>query len=82
MLGIFYLDYAPQIFPRSARKMVIGYSRDDMLSKIEELNISKDWICWLSECRTPGYLVESDIEVVKEWISKHMPLEFGDPIRS
>ena len=81
MLGIFYLDYAPQIFPRSARKMVIGYSKDDMLSKIEELNIPKDHVCWLSECRTPGYFIQGNIDEVSEWIEKHMPAKFGEPLR-
>ena len=81
MLGIFYLDYAPKIWPRSARKMIIGFSKDDMLSKVAEQDIPTDWFCWLSECRTRGYLVEGNIELVKEWVEKHMPEKFGEPIR-
>lgn len=81
MLGIFYIDYAEKVYPRSARKMIIGYTKSDALVKIQERNIPGNWVCWLSECRTPGYLITGDIDTIKQWICDHMPEKFGDPIR-
>jgi hypothetical protein len=77
-LGIFYLDYSDVAFPRSRRKLIIGYTRSDFLQKIQEKNIPDTYLCWLQECRTPGYLVEGNIETVRAWIDKHMSETFGD----
>ncbi len=79
-LGIYYLDYAEVPFPRSKRKMIIGYTRKDLLDKITEAKIPNNWLCWFQECRTPGYLVEGNIEKVAAWIEKHMPDNFGEPL--
>jgi hypothetical protein len=79
MLGIYYLDYSEVTFPRSRRKMIIGYTRSDLLQKILEKNIPDNYFCWLQECRTPGYLVEGNLETVRAWIDTHMPETFGEP---
>lgn len=79
-MGIYYLDYSEVIFPRSRRKMIIGYTRSDLLQKLAEKELPDDYFCWLQECRTPGYLVEGDVKKVKAWIDKNMPENFGDPI--
>jgi len=81
-LGIYYLDYAPITFHRSKRKMIIGYTKSDLLIKIEKIIIPDDWFCWLSECRTPGYLIEGTTPIVVEWIIKYMPDNFGEPLKS
>ena len=81
-LGIYYLDYAPIIFQRSNRKMIIGYTKSDLLIKIEKTIIPDDWFCWLSECRTPGYLIEGTTPIVVGWIIKYMPDNFGEPLKS
>lgn len=79
-LGIYYLDYSDVPFPKSKRKMIIGYTRKDLLDKIEEAKIPNNWLCWFQECRTPGYLVEGDTTKVIAWIEKHMPDNFGEPL--
>ena len=81
MLGIYYLDYSDKTFPRSARKMIIGYTRSDLLAQIAEKDIPEDYYCWLSECRTRGYLFEGRMEKVTQWIELHMPEKFGEPLR-
>jgi len=78
-LGIFYLDYSDVLFPRSRRKMIIGYTRSDLLQSIIEKNIPDNYYCWLQECRTPGYLIEGTTEQVRTWIDKNMPEKFGEP---
>jgi len=81
-LGIYYLDYSDVLYPRSKRKMIIGYTRKDLLNSIKEAKISDTWFCWLQECRTPGYLVDGNVEFVSAWISKHIPDKFGDPLNN
>jgi hypothetical protein len=78
-LGIFYLDYAEVSFPKSRRKMIIDYTRSGFLQQMIEKNIPDNYFCWLSECRTSGYLVEGNTETVRAWIDKHMPEKFGEP---
>lgn len=78
-LGIFYLDYSDVAFPISKRKMIIGYTRSDLLQGMIERCIPDNYFCWLQECRTPGYLVEGDTETVRVWIDKYMPEKFGEP---
>lgn len=78
-LGIFYLDYSEIIFPRSRRKLIIGYTKADLLQKMQEKQIPDEYLCWLQECRTPGYLVEGTASIVREWINTHMPENFGEP---
>jgi len=80
-LGIYYFDYSKVPFPRSTRKLIIGYTRIDFLKGIKEKNIPNDWLCWFSECRTPGYLVEGNLTKVREWIDIHMPDKFGEPLK-
>lgn len=80
MIGIYYLDYSDRPFPKSARKMIIGYTKDGLLSSIEERKIPDNYLCWFQECRTPGYLFEGTLVETKEWISKHMPDKFGEPL--
>ncbi len=79
-LGIYYLDYSAVPYPKSARKIIIGYTKDDFLEKIEEANIPEDWMCWLSECRTPGYFVEGNIQKVVEWITLHLTNVYGEMV--
>lgn len=79
-LGIYYLTFAKAAFPRSARKLIIGYTRDDMLAKIAEKEIPADFMCWFDECRTPKTLVAGNIAEVSEWITKHMPTYFGEKL--
>ncbi len=79
-LGIYYLEYAEAVYPRSARKLIIGYTKKDMLDKIKERKIPEDWFCFFCECRTPGMLVDGNIATVKAWITKHMPKNFGEPL--
>lgn len=79
-LGIYYLDYCEKSWPKSARKMIFGYTKKQFLKSIKEHNIPNNYFCWLSECRTPGYLVEGNIEKVSKWISKHIPNKYGDPL--
>ena len=62
--------------------MIIGYTKTDLLDKVAEVNIPLGWFCWLSECRTPGYLVEGNTERVLEWITLHMPEQYGEPLRN
>jgi hypothetical protein len=80
-LGIYYLEYAEKPFPRSARKLIFGYEKKQLLREIKKHNIDEKWFCWLQECRTPGYLVEGDVIKIKVWVSKHMPSKFGEPLR-
>jgi len=80
MLGIYYLDYCDRPYPRSARQMIIGYTKNDLLLSIKERNIPDDWFCWFWECRTPGYLIEGNTVKVIAWIEKHMPDNFGEPL--
>lgn len=82
MLGLFYLDYCDKPWPRSARKMIIGFTKDGLLKELSERNIPEGWLFWLSECRTPGYLVEGKIDRVTDWINLHMPEKFGEPLRN
>jgi hypothetical protein len=79
-LGIYYLDYSPVPYPKSTRKFIIGYTKKEFLDKISDAKIPGDWLCWLSECRTPGYLVEGDINKITAWIKKHIPNKFGEPL--
>lgn len=79
-LGIYYLDYSPVPYPKSARKLIIGYTKKEFLNKIKEANIPDDWFCWLAESRTPGYYVEGNITKVKAWITRHMPDKYGEPL--
>lgn len=79
-LGIYYLDYAEVPFPKSRRKMIFGYTRKQFLESIEEHNIPNNYFCWLSECRTPGYLVEGNIATVAAWVEKHIPDNYGEPL--
>lgn len=80
MLGIYYLDYCDRPFPRSARQMIIGYTKADLLKKIKNKNIPDNWFCWFKECETPGYIVEGDLIKIKDWICKHMPDNFGEQL--
>jgi hypothetical protein len=80
-LGIYYLDYSDVPYPRSRRKMIIEYTRSGFLIQLEKRLIPDDWYCWLSECNTPGYLVEGRTPQVTDWIIKHMPDKFGDPLK-
>ncbi len=80
-LGIYYLDYSERDYPRAARKLIIGYTKDQFLKSIEETNVPPEWKCWLEECRTTGYLAEGTIEDIKEWILFHMPDKFGEPLK-
>ena len=81
-LGIYYLDYCATTTPKHNRKMIIGYTKSDFLIKIEKTIIPDDWFCWLSECRTPDYLINGKTPVVVEWITKNMPDNFGEPLKS
>lgn len=78
-LGIFYVDYSLFLFPRSNRKLIIGFTRSDLLQKISEREIPDNYFCWLQECRTPGYLAEGNVAKVRAWIDEHMPENFGEP---
>ena len=80
-LGIYYFSYSERVWPRSARKMLIGVTKDEILERIAEKEIPEDWFCWLEECRTPGFLVEGKRDIVLEWITNHMPLKFKEPLR-
>jgi hypothetical protein len=82
MLGIYYLDYCERLWPKRGRQMIICYTRTDVLSKMIEKNIPEEWTCWLSECRTPGYLIVGKTGIVRDWIELHMPEEFGKPLRN
>lgn len=82
MLGIYYFDYCANVFPKSARKLIIGYTRTDLLERIEQQNIPDEWFCWITECRTPGYLIDGKKQIVIDWINRHMPDEFGEPLRN
>jgi hypothetical protein len=77
-LGIYYLMYSSTINDRSSRKYILGYTKDDLLQKISDRELSDDWHCQLAECRTPGYLAEGTVRKVKDWVFKHMPEQFGD----
>ena len=33
-LGIYYLDYSPVPYPKSARKLIIGYTKKEFLNKL------------------------------------------------
>lgn len=79
-LGIYYLSYSEVPFPKSKRQLIIGYTRDDMLTKIADKNIPVSWSCYYEECRTPGFLVQGNIETIKAWITEHMPITFGEPL--
>ena len=81
-LGIYYLDYAEIFVQRSGRKTdIIGYTRSGLLAEIEKKNLQPNWFCWLSECRTPGFLVVGSTTKVIEWIELHMPEKFGEQLR-
>lgn len=79
-LGIYYLDYSAETFPKSRRKMIIGTTKSEFLIKLEHKHIPDDYFCWISECRTPGYLFEGRMEGGIKWIIKHMPSNFGEPL--
>lgn len=81
MLGIYYLSYAAQPFPKSNRKLIIGYTKQGLLDKIEATYIPEDWICWFEECRIPKMLAQGNIEEVRAWIINHMPEKFKEPLR-
>jgi hypothetical protein len=81
MIGIFYLDYAEKFVSRNMRKMLIGYTKDDLLKKMEERGIQPDWYCWLSEARTAGFLIAGNASLVTSWIEARMPEKFGEPLR-
>jgi hypothetical protein len=78
-LGIYYLDYCDVPFPKSRRKMIMGYTRSNFLQYMAEAKIPDNYYCWLQECRTPGYLIEGTAEIVRDWIDKHMKENFGEP---
>lgn len=78
-LGIFYLDYSDKYYPKAQRKTIIGYTRVDLLKKISIIDIPDDYICWLQECRTPGYLIEGNIKQITSWIDTHLSNNFGQP---
>jgi hypothetical protein len=78
-LGIFYFDYADVPYPVSKRKMIIGYTRQDLLDKIDDANIPNDWLCWLKECRTPKQLISGNPIQVRDWIDKHLSDKYGEP---
>lgn len=80
MLGIYYFDYSERVYPKSSRKMIIGYTRSDLIFKIKEKQIPDNWFCWLSECRTPGYLIDGSASKIIDWISIHLPDKIGHPI--
>lgn len=61
--------------------MIICYTREDTFAKVLARDIPADWFFWLSECRTPGYLVTGSKEIVMNWIEIHMPDKFGEPLR-
>jgi hypothetical protein len=61
--------------------MIIGYTKKDLLDSIAEKEIPENWFCWLQECRTPPYLVEGNLTKVKDWIFRHMPDNFGEPLK-
>lgn len=77
-LGIFYLDYADVAFPRSRRKLIIGYTRSDLLQKMQDAQIPNNYFCWLQECRTPGYLVEGNADKIRDWIDIHISEAYGE----
>lgn len=81
MLGIYYLDYSSVLFPKSKRRMIIGYTKSDFLKKLEHMHIPDDYFCWISECRTPGYLFDGRMVDCRAWIIKHMPNNFGQPLK-
>ena len=76
---IYYFDYADKEFPRSIRKMIIGYKRADLLTKIEELNIPDDWFCWLYEYKLRKPIFHGNKINACEWIAINIPEKFGDP---
>ncbi len=76
-LGIFYLDYSDVSFPKSKRKLIMGYTKLDLLKKIEDTQIPIDYLCWLQECRTPGYLIQGNVTEIKNWINDHLSNNFG-----
>jgi hypothetical protein len=82
MIGIFYLDYAETFVSRNMRKMIIGYTKDDLLKRIEGKKIQPNWFCWLSEARTPGFLIAGQASTVTDWIERRMPEKFGEPLRN
>ena len=80
-LGIYYLSYGKNEHPKSARKWMIGYSKQDYLDKLEVENIPEDYFCVFEECRTPGILIKGTIKEVRAWIQDHMPEKYGEPLR-
>ena len=78
-LGIFYLEYSEVVYPRTKRKLIIGYTKSDLLQKMDEHQVADNYFCWLQECRTPGHLVKGTGNIVRAWINKHMPERFGEP---
>lgn len=80
-LGIYYLDYSEVRFPRARRKMVLGCTKSEFLIQLEHMNIPNEYFCWISECRTPGYLFEGIMIDGMAWITKYMPDSFGEPLK-
>jgi len=81
-LGIYYLDYAEKFVQKSQRKMIIGVTKSELLAEIKKKNIQPEWFCWLSECRTAGFLIVGLTPVVVKWIELHIPKKFGEPLRN
>ena len=79
MLGIYYFNYSTVIFPKFKRKLIIAYTRSDLLEKIVKAEITDDYYCWLKECETPGFLSEGKLPKVRAWVDTHLPEKYGDP---
>lgn len=77
--GIYYLLYSHSGF-KCHTKCITVLTKKEYLDKIKEKNIPEDYRGYFEECETIGKLAEGTIREITEWVEKHMPDKFGDPL--
>lgn len=76
-LGIYYLLYSKTGFRCHTQCIVVG-TQLEFFEKVR--GIPDDYLGYFEECRTPGKLVQGTIADIKEWVEKHLPDKYGEPL--